>query len=621
MRKPSKPARTARAASPRTARTRALPWPSLAAAFVAALAWLPSLANDFARDDGELIPAILRGARPLGPMLVSDFWAPAGSGSGLWRPFVTFSLWLHGQVGGGAPLPFHAGNVIANAVTTGVLAALLQAVGLSAVAAFAGALWFAVMPAHAEAVAWVVGRTDVLCALGSLVALLLDRRARASGSRGARVASLAAYAIALLSKETAATLVLVVFALERVDERRPALRESLLWCAPWLLVTAAWFAAHQVIAKAGGPPMYVAPGDAAGWPARAWLLLPHFALALMPGVAHAPDAMPRAWFGVAGGALASVGLIALAVVLWWKRARALPALVLFLAPLLPLVGAALAGRALPAGERLVYLSSAGAAWLLAMALAHPRAKAAPRIAFAAVALLVAWSAADAVRLAPDWKDDASVYAAMVREQPANPVGWLGTADAAAQKGDRAEAERRLARAAALGPGVPARHLVGAALHYRYGEWPQVVACADSALAAIPGLADARVLRATAYVRLRRLDEAAADTRELLATRPDDPQVLAVEGQRLLLAGDPAGAAGRLESAVAGKPDDVAAWYALGIARAVTGRAAEAQQAFERTVALDPEYREGWLGLARAAAQAGDTATAQAALERAKPAEK
>ena len=68
------PVRSRREESPgKHASRRAFPWPPLAAALAAALAWAPSLANGFARDDGELVPAILRDDRTLNPILINDF--------------------------------------------------------------------------------------------------------------------------------------------------------------------------------------------------------------------------------------------------------------------------------------------------------------------------------------------------------------------------------------------------------------------------------------------------------------------------------------------------------------------------------------------------------------------
>jgi predicted Zn-dependent protease len=230
--------------------------------------------------------------------------------------------------------------------------------------------------------------------------------------------------------------------------------------------------------------------------------------------------------------------------------------------------------------------------------------------------LILANAAVTWRVQAAWRDDESLYRAMTSGSPGYAVGWIGLADLRARQGARAEAESLLARAESLGPRIPALHLARAALHYRHGEWSAVIEAADRGLALQPALADARLLRAIALTRLRRLDEAAAESARLLAERPDDPAVLALDGQRLLLAGDPAGAVARLEAATRGAPGDVAAWYALGIARALTGAAAGARAAFERTVALDPAYYDGWLQLARACAGLGDAAAARAAAARA-----
>ncbi|MFN8587246.1 MAG: hypothetical protein U0704_05535 [Candidatus Eisenbacteria bacterium] len=581
------------------------------------MSYARSWSNGFARDDGELLPAIFaRGESPL-TLLTSDFWAPARRLSGLWRPVVSWSFWLDGHLGGGSPAWFHVANTLQHALVTALLCALLCAHGLPTIAVLLGAAWFAVAPVHAEAVAWVVGRTDVLCGLFAIAALALDRRALANGRRVTAMAAALAYGAALGSKESAIGLPLVALAMDRAAAQRPALRASLARLAPWALVAGAWALAHRAWATPGaGITIYQSPDDVARRAVLAWSLVPHFLAAMLPGVAHAPDALPREWGGVLVGASTTLAGVALAVWLAWRRSPAAAPVLLFLAPVLPLVGAALMGRALPSGERLAYLPSAGIAWLLALAVASARGRMQVPLVRVALGALVAISAFECVRLQPAWHDDASVYAAMVAAQPRNPVGWIGSADAAAQAGDRATAERRLQVAARLGPRVPARHFVRAAMHYRYGEWEAVAASSDSALALVPGFTDARVLRATALVRLRRLDEAAADTHELLAARPDDPQALSVEGQRLLLAGEWLRAADLLDRAVSGAPDDVASWYALGVANERAERASEAGRAFSRVVALDPSSYDGWLGLARANGATGDTEGAATALARA-----
>lgn len=600
-------------------------WLALGVAAAAALLYLPSLGNGFARDDADLIPAIARWARGLPALLANDFWSPTGSASGLWRPVVTFSLWLDARLGGGAPAAYHLANLLAHAGASALLVALLARAGLPRVAVALAGLWFATLPSHAEAVAWVVGRTDVLCAFWALAALALDARAwtgrgRAAGAAGA--ASLAAFALALLSKEAAAGLVLVLAARAWAEGAAPpSWGRMARRLGPALAITVAWLGLHAWVARPGGLPMTVDPGEPARWPLAGWAMLPRFAAFLWPLGAHAPDAAPTLPAGplaapVLLGALATLAVAATIVVLARRRSRALEPAMLAVAPLLPALALAWGGAALAFGERMMVLPAAGVAWLAAIGLARLGPGAARAAAFGGMTALILANAAVTWRVQAAWRDDESLYRAMTSGSPGYAVGWIGLADLRARQGARAEAESLLARAESLGPRIPALHLARAALHYRHGEWSAVIEAADRGLALQPALADARLLRAIALTRLRRLDEAAAESARLLAERPDDPAVLALDGQRLLLAGDPAGAVARLEAATRGAPGDVAAWYALGIARALTGAAAGARAAFERTVALDPAYYDGWLQLARACAGLGDAAAARAAAARA-----
>uniref|UniRef100_A0A832MKY6 Tetratricopeptide repeat protein n=1 Tax=Eiseniibacteriota bacterium TaxID=2212470 RepID=A0A832MKY6_UNCEI len=618
-RRPAGAPRPARARGPAA---RAAWGAALLAAALAFVVHLPSLANGYVRDDADLIERnrALREA-PLVRLALADYWASRGGASGYWRPAPLLSFAAEARLGAGAAVR-HAVNVVLHAVATAVLAALLVGAGLPFAAALAGAAWFAVMPAHAEAVAWLVGRTDLLCALGALAALALDARERAAGRRWPGPAPLAALALALLSKEAAAPLALVLAAAAWADGA--GARDVARRASPYLLLTLAWLAAHRALAASGGSgPVYLDPARRDDWPWAAWTLVPAAAALLVPGVPIAPDQLPPLPRGpldaaaVAGFAATAAAVAALA----WLAARRSPALApaaLALAPLLPPVAAAALGAALPFGPRVVYLPSAGAAWLAALALARAeaagaRSRAAGR---AAAAALVAASAAGSIALQPAWRDEERHWRAMVAAQPSNPAGWTGLADVRSQRGARAEAESLLARAESLAPALPAAALARAALHHRHGEWEPSAAAAERVLAWDPRHREARWLRGVARLRLRRLAEARADAETLLAGWPDDPRALGLLGQARLLGGDPAGARAALEAAARGAPDDPAVWFALGGARVLSGDPAGGALAFERVLAGDPRYYDGWLQLALARAEAGDAAGARAAVARA-----
>ncbi len=89
-----------------------------------------------------------------------------------WRPVLSLSFLLQRVTTGFAPLPLHAVNLALHvAVCLLVLEALRRR--LPARAAAAGALVFAVLPVHAEVVAYLSSRSELLSALSVLGAWLL----------------------------------------------------------------------------------------------------------------------------------------------------------------------------------------------------------------------------------------------------------------------------------------------------------------------------------------------------------------------------------------------------------------------------------------------------------------
>ena len=74
---------------------------------------------------------------------------------------------------GETPAGYHATNFALHILTTWLVFGLGLAFGLPRRVALAAAVLFAVHPVHGEAVAWISGRFDVLCAASYLLALWL----------------------------------------------------------------------------------------------------------------------------------------------------------------------------------------------------------------------------------------------------------------------------------------------------------------------------------------------------------------------------------------------------------------------------------------------------------------
>ncbi|MBI3090229.1 MAG: tetratricopeptide repeat protein [Candidatus Tectomicrobia bacterium] len=194
----------------RVARRSALP-----ALLLLALAYAGSLANDFTYDDGLVIagnPFILSWAN------LSDFLSArylARSGELSYRPIVTLSYMVDAAIWGVRPFGFHLTNLLLHALNV-TLWWLLVRTWLSPVPAFGVALLAAVHPAPSEAVLAIAYREELLFTLFGLAMLLLLatrlRQGRALSS-GACVGVWVCFALALLSKEMALSLPLIVLLL------------------------------------------------------------------------------------------------------------------------------------------------------------------------------------------------------------------------------------------------------------------------------------------------------------------------------------------------------------------------------------------------------------------------
>lgn len=133
------------------------------------------------------------------------FGGPRGFGSA-YRPVLLLSYAVQWWVHGGDAAAFHAGNIVFHAIAVLLLAWLLLRLDVPPPAAFGAALLFAVHPIHVEAVTSLVGRGETQAAVFVLAYMILAGRAMGAERRRVFffVAALAAYALAILTKESAA---------------------------------------------------------------------------------------------------------------------------------------------------------------------------------------------------------------------------------------------------------------------------------------------------------------------------------------------------------------------------------------------------------------------------------
>lgn len=179
---------------------------AVAIAGLALAASANSLVNGFAYDDVFLIERSSRIHTLAGwwREFARTYWPGGGDG---YRPFTILAFRVEWALGGGSPLPFHIVNValhVGGALAVFWLACAVLPVG----AAWLCAAFYAVHPVHVEAIANVVGQSELAVALLLVLAAGLYVHGRRAGTVGrARwVAIGLLYAAACLFKEHAIVL-------------------------------------------------------------------------------------------------------------------------------------------------------------------------------------------------------------------------------------------------------------------------------------------------------------------------------------------------------------------------------------------------------------------------------
>ena len=180
------------------------------------------------------------------------YW-PETFAHALYRPITILGFAIQWTLGGGSPFVFHATSILLYALCAVGVLLLARQILSPAAAWFAGAI-FAVHPVHVEAVANVVGQSELLAGASLVFGAWWYLRARNAGVLSPRDVGVVAglYALGLLSKESAIVLPALLAAAELTVLRKPGGRtHTSVWlptlAALVLVAVGALFLRRQVI--------------------------------------------------------------------------------------------------------------------------------------------------------------------------------------------------------------------------------------------------------------------------------------------------------------------------------------------------------------------------------------
>lgn len=508
-------------------------------------------------------------------IFATDYWGSVkGNDQSLYRP-VTVLTWALERRALGRPDPgfSHFVNVAFHAAASLLLFALGRRL-TSDTEALAAALLFAVHPVHAEAVANIVGRADVLACLFTLAALLIHG-STGGGAGRAWARSVGAAGCVFLAAGSKESGIAAVFLLAAYDVllRPPARGGRTSWAvdraAAWLppvaaagaylyLRTLALGAVTKIQELPSTDNRLVLLFGQERWATALGLAARYLRLFLVPvglsadrsGGVIPPEAnffTPRALAGLS----VLIGCAALAagpVISARLRPRLGFAASLFLFPYL-VVGNLLVLIRATVAERLLYFPSAGLCLLAGWGITRIAGR--RRAVFVAYGIVLAVFAALSIRQSLLWRNEETLFTAALAASPDSPRAAFILGKVRGEQGRHAEALAFFERSRAA--------------------WPDFVG--------------AWVDAATELARAGRTADAERHLREAIARQPDYGGAHHNLGVLLRSQGRLADAERSLRKATLYDPALHRAWAELGHLRFDAGRWAAAAAAYQRAVDL------------------------------------
>jgi tetratricopeptide (TPR) repeat protein len=616
-------------------------WAMLLALPLVGLLYANSSRAPFQFDDRHAIVenAPLHTAAKDWPWWGRDAWSV---GAGHFRPATFFTYAMNLRTHGLDPLGFHLVNVGLHWASTIALMGVLWLLVGRALPAVAGGLVFAVTPANSEAVNYLAARSSVLVGLWSAAAVagyILMRRAQTDARiRRACIAgigALCAWALAMVSKETAVVVPLVMLCYD-IGWSRTLGRRALVMpyavvagIAIWYFVTSGYYRTLWAIATGA------TPGERGVW-TNLWSQLAvfptHAAVYAWPFSLNALRDVPvheSPWHpAVFVGLTAVLGACALGAH-WLVRTsdRRRPAGLLILWWVIALLPPMLYPLHALFQEHRDYLPGMALAGIagIAVSVIADRIANRPIARWAAVgagiAVVGVWSAATVARNVV-WTDSLALWSDTAAKSPNHAVVRVNLGTEHARRGNVDGALLEYQAAIRAQPDYAVAYYNIGMIHVGRGDYAQARPALERAVELAPNAADPLAALGSVYAGLgdlARAQDALVRAGAALDRRPHQPATRLNVAEALLKAGNVREAVRNFKAVLAQEGDhpsflSAKAYVGLGMSAERVGRPAEALAAYELALKITPDLNEARFNRANVLMTAGRDPEATAAYE-------
>jgi tetratricopeptide (TPR) repeat protein len=469
----------------------------------ALLTSINTLSNGYASDDAHQVVgnAFVKSVANLPYAFTTSVWSFATDDivfavDSYYRPLFNILFTVNYALYGTTAWGWHLTSVLVHTLATSLVFLVIKELASDGRLALVTAGLFAVHPAHAESVAWVSGITDPLMTLFLLPAFYYYLRHRKTGRSYLIVAALGCYFLALLSKETALTLTLVVaycelFYFKDGAPFKQRLRRMLALAGLFIVPTAVYFLMRYAALSRplGSEALYPLGSALATMPL---LTAKYLALLFIPSGYSYQHLTPfvDSIFTIRFLGPAALIAVAAAAVLWTRSRLVKLAAAWFVITLAP---ALYAIRQFDpeylVQERYLYVPSMGFCLVVALAIewvASRRVFASRGLfvgAAASAALAILWGAVY-IRQNSVWRDDVTVFKNCVAADPTSPQARVALARSYYGAGRPVEAEAEARSAISLNPNTPDAYMSLSYFAHRSGRLDSAVKHLEEAASAV-----------------------------------------------------------------------------------------------------------------------------------------